>query len=393
MSYELRVNNDIRYLIKGNKIDRPSLLGILLVLSLFASNLWGGDFKRALPGKIFSFPQDHFSHPEFKTEWWYYSGHLQSQPDKKSYGYQLTIFRTALRSETKSQKSKWTIQNLYFAHLALADESKKKFEYREKISRGSLGEAGATIDRKDGNPFRVWIEDWSMEGEGVSLQNHLLRAGDNNFGIEFLLTPEKHPVVHGQNGVSQKAEGEGYGSHYYSISRLKTEGKIFLRSKEFPVQGISWMDHEFGSSQLRDYQVGWDWFSIQLNHQLELMFYQIRHQNGMIDPFSSGTMIFADSAYHHLPLKAFQIEVLERWRSQKSGATYPSKWRVKVPDYRIELLLTPTVRDQELMTKESTRVTYWEGSVRVEGQYRGSPIKGVGYVELTGYARPFSKGI
>jgi predicted secreted hydrolase len=367
---------------------------LLFLPHFIVFDLFSEDFKRALPGRIFSFPQDHFSHPEFKTEWWYYSGHLQSQtPDKKSYGYQLTFFRTALGGEIKNQKSKWSIQNLYFAHLALTDESKKKFEYREKISRGSLGEAGASIYKKDEKPFRVWIENWSMEGKGASLQNHLLRAGDKDFSIEFLLAPEKNPVVHGQNGVSQKAEGEGYGSHYYSIPRLKTEGKIFLRSKEFPVQGISWMDHEFGSSQLREYQVGWDWFSIQLNNQFELMFYQIRHQNGKIDPYSSGTIIFPDGKYQHLPKKEFQIEVLDQWKSRKSGATYPSKWRVKVPDHRIELLLTPTVKDQELIAKESTRVTYWEGSVRVEGKYQGDTVKGLSYVELTGYARPFSKGI
>ncbi len=374
--------------------QRKIFFYIIVILLFIPYSLWGEDFKRALPGKIFSFPQDHFSHPEFKTEWWYYSGHLQSQtPDKKSYGYQLTFFRTALRGETKNQKSKWSIQNLYFAHLALTNESKKKFEYREKISRGSLGEAGALPYSTDEKNFRIWIEDWSVEGKGSMMQNHFLKAGDKNFGIELMLTPEKNPVIHGQNGISQKAEGEGYASHYYSISRLKTEGKIFLKGKEISVQGISWMDHEFGSSQLRDYQVGWDWFSIQLDNQFELMFYQIRHQNGKIDPYSSGTIIFPDGRYQHLPKKEFQIEVLDQWKSRKSGATYPSKWRAKVPDHRIELLLTPTVKDQELITKESTRVIYWEGSVKVDGKYQNNLVKGMGYAELTGYAKPFTKGI
>ena len=176
---------------QNRKISCFYILGIFLILHLITPKLLCENFKRALPGRTFSFPQDHFSHPEFKTEWWYYSGHLQSQtPDKKSYGYQLTFFRTALRGETKNQKSKWSIQNLYFAHLGLTDESKKKFEYREKISRGSLGEAGASIYKKDGNPFQVWIENWSMEGKGASFQNHLLRTGDKDFGIEFLLTTE-----------------------------------------------------------------------------------------------------------------------------------------------------------------------------------------------------------
>jgi predicted secreted hydrolase len=376
---------------KSIKKKHLIISGLLFILLLIPIKLYAEEFKRALPGRTFSFPQDHFSHPEFKTEWWYYSGHLQS--DKRPFGYQLTFFRTGLRGGTKSQGSKWAIQNLYFAHLALTDESRKRFEYQEKISRGSLGEAGAFSYKEDGEPFRVWIEDWSVELKGSLIQNHFLKAGDKDFGMELLLTPEKNPVVHGQNGVSQKAEEEGFASHYYSISRLKAEGKVFLRGKEFPVQGISWMDHEFGSSQLRDDQVGWDWFSLQLDNRTELMFYQIRNQNVKINPYSSGTMIFPDGTHLYLPLEAFQIEVLEKWRSKKSGAVYPSQWRIRIPHSQIDLLLTPFVKDQELITKESTRVTYWEGSVKIEGKYQGNPIKGLGYVELTGYAKPFSKGI
>ncbi len=401
---------------------------ILLIFSLTSHGLWAQEFKRALPGKVFSFPQDHFSHPEFRTEWWYYSGHLQTQ-DKNSYGYQLTFFRTALRGKTKNQKSthstprpeargmlrvdterrslppvknrglaqsnvsKWSIQNLYFSHLALTDESKKKFEYREKISRGSLGEAGALTYKKNATPFRVWVEDWSAELKGVEMGTHLLKGGNTDFGMELMLVPERNPVIHGQNGISQKAEGEGYASHYYSISRLKTEGKIFLKGQGFPVQGISWMDHEFGSGQLREYQVGWDWFSIQLDDRMEFMFYQIRHKDGKIDPYSSGTIIYSDGKYQHLTNEEFQIEVLDQWNSRQSKAIYPSKWRIKIPGHRTELLLTPTAKDQELITKESTRVTYWEGSIKVEGKYQGNPVKGTGYAELTGYAKAFSKGI
>jgi predicted secreted hydrolase len=374
-------------MIKGSFI----ILGLLFILLLPSEKIYSEEFKRALPGRTFSFPQDHFSHPEFKTEWWYYSGHLQSlNRDKKSFGYQLTFFRTGLTRETKHQKSKWSIQDLYFAHLAITDQSKKKFEYLEKISRGSLGEAGASPYKKGEKAFRIWIEDWAIEGKGPTLQNHFLKAGTNNFGTELMLIPEKNPVVHGQNGVSQKAEGEGYASHYYSVTRLTTEGKIFLKNAEIPVQGISWMDHEFGSTQLREYQVGWDWFSIQLDKGMELMLYQIRHKDGNLDPYSSGTLIFADGAYQHLSKKEFQIEVLKQWKSEKSKAIYPSEWKLNVPDHQIELTLSPTVKNQELVTKESTRVTYWEGSVKVEGKYQGNPIKGMGYVELTGYAEPLS---
>ncbi len=378
----------------GIKKKRFIIPGLLFILLLTPFKVYSEEFKRALPGRTFSFPQDHFSHPEFKTEWWYYSGHLRSlSQGSKSFGYQLTFFRTGLTRDTKNQKSKWSIQDLYFAHLAITDESKNKFQYLEKISRGSLGEAGASSYKTGEKAFRVWIENWSVEGKGPAIQQHSLKAGDKNFGIELMLTPEKNPIIHGQNGISQKAEGEGYASHYYSIPRLKTEGRIFLENKEISVKGMSWMDHEFGSSQLREYQVGWDWFSLQLNKGMELMFYQIRHRDGKIDPYSSGTIIYADGTHQHLSNKEFQIEVLDQWKSSKSGAVYPSKWKIRVPGHQIELILSPTVKNQELITRESTRVTYWEGSIKVEGKYQGSPIKGLGYAELTGYAEPFSTGI
>jgi predicted secreted hydrolase len=232
-----------------------------------------------------------------------------------------------------------------------------------------------------------------MELKGVQFQNHLLKAGGKDFGIELLLLPEKNPVIHGKNGISQKAEGEGFASHYYSITRLKTEGKIFLKGKEFSVQGMGWMDHEFGSNQLRQYQIGWDWFSIQLDNGVDLMLYQIRHKDGKPDLYSSGTIIFPDGRSDHLPFKEFQIDSLDRWKSPKSKATYPSRWKIKVPRYGIELNLSPMIKDQELITEASTRVTYWEGSVKIEGISQGHPIKGRGYAELTGYAKPFNKGI
>jgi len=366
--------------------------GLLFILLLTQAKIYAEEFKRALPGRTFSFPQDHFSHPEFKTEWWYYSGHLRSE-DKKSYGYHLTFFRTALRKEVSRKNSKWTIRNLYFAHLAITDESKKRFEYREKISRGSFDEAGASEYKSGEKAFRVWIEDWSAEINASSIQNHILRAGDKEFGIELRLSSEKGPVIHGQNGISQKAKGEGYASHYYSITRLKTEGKIFLKGKVVSISGTSWIDHEFGSNQLREDQAGWDWFGIQLENGVDLMLYQIRHRDRKMDPYSSGTIVFHDGSQRHLTVSNFQVEAMDQWKSAKSGATYPSHWRIKIPGHQIELILSPTTKDQELVTNQSTRVTYWEGSVKVEGKSGSDRIKGMGYVELTGYAKPFNKGI
>jgi predicted secreted hydrolase len=294
----------------------------------------------------------------------------------------LTFFRTGLQRE-RSGHSKWTLKNLYFAHFALTDEDEKTFTFREKISRGALGQAGTATEQ-----LHIWVEDWTLKGDGA---DHLLEARDPSMAIRFRLTPLKPPVIHGINGVSQKAEGEGYASHYYSITRMKTRGELTIKGKTLMVEGISWMDHEFGSNQLQSYQMGWDWFSIQMENNTELMLSVIRHRDGKLDPYSSGTLTYPDGTSRHIRLEEFEIRALKTWKSRKTGARYPARWRIRVPRWNIDLKVTPTVADQELTTRESTRVTYWEGSVRVDGTYEGRPISGVGYVELTGYAEPLDK--
>jgi predicted secreted hydrolase len=208
-------------------------------------------------------------------------------------------------------------------------------------------------------------------------------------GVELVLEALKDPVIHGREGVSLKAAGEGYASHYYSLTRMRAAGTLLWEGRSYEVRGQAWMDHEFGSNQLRDYQVGWDWFGIQLDNDTELMLYLIRHRDGTIDPASSGTLVHADGEWEHLALSSFRVEALGSWRSESSAATYPSGWLVKVPRRELELRLTPTLKDQELTTRRSTMVTYWEGSVLVNGRLEGVAVAGRGYVELTGYAEAF----
>jgi predicted secreted hydrolase len=294
----------------------------------------------------------------------------------------LTFFRTGLRRGRAAQ-SKWALKNLYFAHFALTDENEKVFTFREKISRGALGQAGAVTDR-----LHVWVDDWTLKGDGA---DHLLEARDPSMAIRFRLTPLKPPVINGINGISQKAEGTGNASHYYSMTRMKTRGELTIKGKALTVEGISWMDHEFGTNQLQSYQVGWDWFSIQMENNTELMLYVIRHRNGNPDPYSSGTLIYPDGSSRHVRLEEFDIRVLETWKSPRTGARYPARWNIRISQPEIDLTITPTVANQELTTQESTRVTYWEGSVKVDGRLQGTPISGVGYVELTGYAEPLGR--
>ena len=361
-----------------------------LVLSLFFAmssangQQEGQAFRRALPGYVHRFPADHAAHPEFRTEWWYYTGHLTTEKGR-NFGFQLTFFRHALRPLSTQSPSRWAIHTLYFIHFAITDEKGDTYRFQEKVSRGALDMAGA-----DPETYHVWVQDWEVR---LQKKIHRLKAGKEDMGIDLTLVPAKGAVIHGINGVSQKAVGKGYASHYYSLTRMQTTGVLHWQGHSYEVTGQAWMDHEFGSNQLRDYQVGWDWFSVQLDNQTELMLYVIRHRGGQADSTSSGTLIHPDGSSEHLLLSTFQVETLESWRSKKSGTIYPSGWRLTVPGKKLELKLVPTVKDQELTTRKSTLVNYWEGSVRVKGSFDGKKVRGKGYVELTGYDAKFKPDI
>jgi predicted secreted hydrolase len=337
----------------------------------------GFAYELALPGRQLSFPADHYSHPDFKTEWWYYTGHLQTDGGKR-YGYQVTFFRFGLRDRQNQVKDKPLFSELYMAHFALSDIGATKFHYRERINRGANEKAGAATDR-----YLVWNEDWRVAGDA---KNHSIQVQDRGTRLSLDLTSLKPPVLHGDNGLSQKGEGEGRASYYYSLTHMKTTGELTIDGRTEKVRGLSWMDHEFGSNQLRNDQVGWDWFSIQLDNNTELMLYLMRRKDGSVDPYSSGTLVDAQGKTAHLVLKDYRVESLEHWKSPKSGATYPMKWKVTVPSKEIDLEIVPAFLDQELITNRSTRVTYWEGAVMVSGSAGGQPVAGAGYVEMTGYA-------
>jgi len=356
--------------------------GYLLAVVLGSYLIFSGfTYQLALPGRKLSFPANHYSHPDFKTEWWYYTGHLTTERGKR-YGYQVTFFRFGVRDRQTELKEKPLFTELYMAHFALSDIAAKKFIYRERINRGYGDRAGAATDR-----YLVWNEDWKVEGED---KNHKISVSDRGTTLQLTLKSLKPPVLHGQSGLSQKGEGEGRASYYYSLTRMQSDGDLTIGGKTEKVRGLSWMDHEFGSNQLGQDQVGWDWFSIQLDNQTELMLYLMRRKDGSIDPYSSGTLVSADGTTKHLKLNDYRVEVLDRWKSAKSGANYPMKWKVAIPAEGIELQIDPEFSDQELITNRSTRVTYWEGAVSLTGTFKSKPIVGQGYVEMTGYAGKLS---
>ena len=356
---------------------------VLAILCLLPgrSTSAGEAFRQALPGYRFVFPRDHASHPDFKTEWWYYSGHLQTD-DGQRFGYQLTFFRVGIDPSLRGdRRSRWAVRDLYLAHFALSDLRQRRFLYWDRRSRGALGSAGASAE-----VFNVWNGEWAAGGD---TKTHRVSAMVEGYAIDLTLSPAKRPTIHGRNGVSQKAAGLGRASHYYSLTRMAADGTLTLAGKRHRVSGSSWMDHEFGSNQLTTSQVGWDWFALQLDDGAEVMLYHLRGADGRPDPHSSGSVIQADGRVDHLPLSAFKLAPQEVWRSSKSGGRYPIRWRVQVPERGIDLDVQAAFPDQELDTRASTQVIYWEGSVTVSGIAGGRPVSGVGYLEMTGYAEPF----
>ncbi len=369
-------------------VRKPVIAFAFTTLALLASwrlmsvlGVEAGEYRLALPGYSFSFPRDHCSHDGFRTEWWYYTGHLRTGSGQE-YGYQVTFFRSGV-AEARANPSRWAAKNLYLAHFAISDISRKSFRYFERVNRAGLGQAGASE-----KAFRVWVGEWDVTGDGSTQR---LRVKDGGFAVDLTLVSLKSPVIHGEDGVSQKGDGRGHASHYYSLTRLKTEGRLTVGGKSVPVTGLSWMDHEFGSTQLNPDQVGWDWFSLQFEDGTELMLYIIRKMDGRPDPYSAGTWAGADGRMVRLRQSDISVEVLGRWKSPRSKGVYPMKWRLSMPTLGLDVTVTPAFSDQELDTAKSTRVIYWEGAVSAEGTMHGRPATARGYVEMTGYAEPFRK--
>jgi predicted secreted hydrolase len=337
-------------------------------------------FSRADGPRPLTFPSDHGAHPDFQTEWWYYTGNLKTQQGRH-FGFQLTFFRRALipPDQIQDRPSFWSTDQVYMAHFSLSDVARRGFYYYENYSRSAAGLAGVQSP-----PFHVWLGNWSVEQ--IEDHRYLLKAAQDNIAIELVLTDQKGPILHGENGYSQKGPQPGNASYYYSLTRLLSEGSIVIEDQEFLVSGYSWMDHEFSTRALSLDQVGWDWFSIQLDNGTELMVFQIRkdenYTDERFDPNSSGTLIFADSSYTHLNFQDFEIIVHDTWRSPHSDAIYPAAWTITIPSAGISLNIEPYLADQEL----NLSFTYWEGAIKIEGIIDGQLVSGSGYAELTGYA-------
>jgi len=357
-------------------------------LGIYALHAGEPGWKTALPGWVYEFPRDHWAHPGFKTEWWYFTGRLETA-EGREFGFEITFFRQGVRPPgSEPGKSRFAVDAFSFAHYALTDVAGKRFLFEQNASRGAFGEAGVNAWDPGRRAGRIA---WQ---EGAAL--HLDEAGAfqvsvplDAFALNLRFTPRKPPVINGKNGVSQKAEGAGRASHYYSMTRLAAEGTVTLEGETFKVAGEAWCDREWATNQLASHQLGWNWLSLQWDDGSELMLYQMRTRDGGTDPHSSGTAIAPDGTARHLEVGDYQMTPLDHWKSPRTGGNYPVHWKMSVPSEGLEFEITTPLRDQELTIQP---ISYWEGLVHARGTRRGKPVRGHGYLEMTGYTGPL-KGL
>jgi predicted secreted hydrolase len=352
-------------------------------------------FAQALNPQPLQFPRDQGPHPGFRQEWWYFTGNLDSA-DGERFGFELTIFRFALTptspqhltltSSHDAAGSLWHTRQIYLGHFAVSDVAKQRFRFAMRLSRGALGLAGAQAD-----PFRVWVGNWKIgqaAGPGPTSGKALqpaatwqLQAAGNGYALSLRARPLMAPVLNGDRGLSRKSGEPDNATYYYSIPRVAVAGTVIRGGKTLRVRGLAWLDREWGSGSLGPQEKGWDWFGLQLADGSCVMFYSLRDQSGVQDPYSAGTWVDPEGRARALHHGDVRVQVLGYW-TDANGARYPSRWRLDVPTLGLDLTVRSVLSDQELVTSPR----YWEGAVDVMGTNAHRPISGRGYVELVGYA-------
>ena len=338
-------------------------------------------FKRATVPNDIIFPRDFGAHPDYQTEWWYYTGNLKGK-DGREFGFQFTVFRRSLEplkedaDSAESPSSAWRTQQIYFSHFTISDIANEKFYYDELYSRGSAELAGANAE-----PYHVWIENWQIkEVEGGKVR---VSAETEKFALDLTLSQTLPPILHGQGGLSAKSLEEGNASYYYSQIQQKAVGSVRVGDEQIEVTGNVWKDHEYSTSVLSKGSVGWDWISLQFDNGGGLMLFQIRREDGTIELASGGTLIAPDGSTTPLKLADWELTMTDYWESPTTGANYPVGWELSLPNYGIALKGKARINNQELTLSSGA---YWEGAVRFAGELQQKPLQAEGYIEMVGYA-------
>ena len=371
------------------RVGRICVLAVVLGAAMYAA---GADRDagagRVVPGYAFEFPRDHFAHPAFDSEWWYYTGNLFT-PSGRHFGFELTFFRKT-RATDRAEPSAWDLDQAWLTHFTITDTHEGRFVVDERVNRAGPGIAGFDVDKR-----RIWNANWSIEwrpGDEVR-PTQVLTAMNRDAALHLSLEPRKPAVIHGRDGVSRKVAGDPEAvSHYLSFTRMEAAGTVLIRNEEFAVAGLAWMDHEFFADYPLKDKVGWDWMSIQLDDGVDLMLFGIRDAEGRHGPDTSGTRVDARGAGQPIGTGGVVLRPGRRWRSKATGAEYPVEWEVEVPGFDLRLDVRPRMDGQEVFAEGGIMPAYWEGAVRVTGERRGQPVAGNGYLEMTGYTERFDIG-
>jgi predicted secreted hydrolase len=335
-----------------------------------------GNFQKAIAPKTWHFPADFGAHEDYQTEWWYYTGNVETS-EGRPFGFQLTFFRQALVSPqpTSEEQSHWRGNQIYSAHFTVSDIENQQFYPYERFSRGAIELAGA-----NDSPYHIWLEDWTATEREPGIVN--LQAQTPDVAINLTVQQTLPPVLHGDRGLRIKGPEPGNASYYYSLIQQPTTGSIIIKGQTFAVTGLTWKDHEYATNPLSAGTIGWDWFSAQFNNGSALMLYLLRHEDGSLEPTSAGTFITPDGDTLPLTSADWTVNVLDTWKSPESNATYPDKWLIQIPKLELVLQGQSLMHNQELSTSTAT---YWEGAVAFQGHWKERLLEGKGYVELTGY--------
>ena len=350
----------------GSQTRQPEIpLERLSVQALMSGE--ASDFRQVLEPIPLSFPQAHGKHPEYQNEWWYLTGNFETT-DGARLGFQYTLFRFGTRP-AESLDSAWATDTTWMAHLALSDGRHARFFQSERFARGALGLAGATDER-------WWLRDCEVIREGDTW--HLDAAADE-FALQLSLTPDRPIILQGDAGYSRKGPEPGNASRYYSITRLATSGQVRIGEEWLAVSGLSWLDREWGSNQLSETQVGWDWWAMHLDDGRDVMLARLRNADGSTSEWSYGQLVFPDGSHRYLPRGAFELQE-RRWWTDRNGARWPLEWEIEIPEAELRIHTRAVFDDQHWQAS----VDYWEGMIDVIDV--GSGLKlGRGYLELSGY--------
>lgn len=354
------------------------LVGWTLCPSMALGSAQHRAFAQPTPKRTLQWPQDHGPHPDFRTEWWYFTGWFESPTLPEPFGVQITFFRSA--PDTPQQtNSRFAPTQLLFAHAALAIPKEGQLIHADIIRRAGSG--GAQLQANPEEVLSIALPGWALTTKDGQLWHCSIEH--NNLSMRLSMNTTQRLWMQGDEGYSRKGPLPEQSSHYATLPHMQAQGQVRIKGQNHQVKGTFWMDHEWSSTVLAPEAQGWDWVGLHGNKGESLMAFRIRHKDSVRPPiWTHAALRSADGQVS--TLAPIQFENQGFWTSPRTGVQYPVRQTLKVGTR--QWALEPLMNDQELDARSSTGTLYWEGAVRVMDEH--SQPWGRGYLEMTGYDRP-----